>query len=181
MATADEAAALRAAGIGGAAARAWARCRAEELAVALGRRADVVAWRERFVGARCRRAARGVHVKLDTGMGRLGTRDPDEATRVAPASPPRRGRGWPALMTHFATADDDGDAFFDEQLARFAPGSAPLRERHPERSCTRPTRPRRCASPAAHFDMVRCGIAIYGMDPFQPRPGRAAASSRRSS
>ena len=47
------------------------------------RDADVVAWREAFV-ARWRRRGRprGVHVKLDTGMGRLGTRDP-EATRVA--------------------------------------------------------------------------------------------------
>ena len=25
--------------------------------------------------------------------------------------------------------------------------------------------------PAAHFDMVRCGIAIYGLDPFQGDPG----------
>ena len=31
------------------------------------------------------------------------------------------------------------------------------------------------------LDMVRCGIAIYGMDPFQARPGRHTASSRRSS
>ena len=28
---------------------------------------------------------------------------------------------------------------------------------------------------AAHFDMVRCGIAIYGLDPFQRGPGRARA------
>ena len=44
--------------------------------------ADVVAWREAFAAASPRiRAppAHGVHVKLDTGMGRLGTRDPEEA------------------------------------------------------------------------------------------------------
>ena len=48
----------------------------------------MVAWREGFADAVAARAggaggAVGVHVKLDTGMGRLGTRDPAEATRVA--------------------------------------------------------------------------------------------------
>ena len=67
-------------------------------------------------------------------------------------------------MTHFATADDD-PAFMREQLERFlAVGgqSAP---------CATPrTRPRRWASPAARLDMIRCGIAIYGMDPFHLDP-----------
>ena len=52
----------------------------EELAVAIAARADVVAWREEFVAALPPDLR--VHVKLDTGMGRLGTRDPDEASRV---------------------------------------------------------------------------------------------------
>src|SRR4051794_17892042 len=56
---------------------------AEELAIALEARADIVAWREDFVAALPSDAR--VHVKLDTGMGRLGTRDPDEASRVVAA------------------------------------------------------------------------------------------------
>ena len=70
-------------------------------------------------------AARGggsVHVKLDTGMGRLGTRDPAVATRVAEAARGDRRRLLAGAMTHFATADERGDAFFAAQLARFAPG-----------------------------------------------------------
>ena len=35
---------------------------------------------------------------------------------------------------------------------------------------TRPTAPRRCATRSRHFDMVRCGVAIYGLDPFQSDP-----------
>ena len=35
--------------------------------------------------------------------------------------------------------------------------------------------------PAAHFDMVRCGIAVYGMDPFGEDPARARWSRRLSS
>ena len=38
----------------------------------------------------------GVHVKLDTGMGRLGTRDPDEAARVAEAVAAAPDCGWRA-------------------------------------------------------------------------------------
>ena len=109
-----------------------------------------------------------MHVKLDTGMGRLGTRDPDEATRVA-----RAVGGAPRLelagaMTHFATADERGDDFFGEQLARFDAWAVPLRERHPgARRCTRPTRAALLRDPASHYDLVRRGVAIYGLDPFQ--------------
>ncbi len=53
----------------------------DELRIALDADADVVAWREEFVAALPHDAR--IHVKLDTGMGRLGTRDPAEATRVA--------------------------------------------------------------------------------------------------
>ena len=55
---------------------------AEELPVALEADADVVAWSERFIDLLGSGPAR-VHVKLDTGMGRLGTRDPGEAMRIA--------------------------------------------------------------------------------------------------
>src|SRR4051794_14230923 len=84
VATADEAAELRAAGI---AARivVLGALSPEEIGTALDAGADVVAWREEFVDAVAGRASAdrpvAVHVKLDTGMGRLGTRDPAEATR----------------------------------------------------------------------------------------------------
>src|SRR5215211_6197207 len=55
----------------------------EELAVAVRAGADVVAWREDFAAALPFDAR--AHVKLDTGMGRLGTRDMDEASRVVAA------------------------------------------------------------------------------------------------
>ena len=67
-----------------------------ELDVALAADADVVAWEEAFVAAVAARGGGAVHVKLDTGMGRLGTRDP--APRRA--SPRRQRRptacAWPA-------------------------------------------------------------------------------------
>jgi alanine racemase len=130
----------------------------DELGVAIDAEADVVAWSEEVA-----EAAPRVHVKLDTGMGRLGTRDRELALRLAARA------NTVGLMTHFATADELDDDLFDAQLKAFrafvddvarddvivhaANSAAALRE------------------PAARFDMVRCGVAIYGLDPFQADPG----------
>ena len=84
VATAEEARGLRAAGIEGPV-LVMGALSPEELEVALAARADVVAWREGFVEGLPPSAR--VHVKLDSGMGRLGTRDPEEATRVAERAP----------------------------------------------------------------------------------------------
>jgi alanine racemase len=141
----------------------------EELPLALEAGADVVAWREDFVD---RLDASGlparVHVKFDTGMGRLGTRDLEEALRVAGAVEAAQGLDLIGAMTHFATADDLGDEFFGRQLDRFAPFADELRERgalvHAANSAGT------LRSPDARLDLVRCGIAVYGMDPFGVDP-----------
>src|SRR5437588_2661506 len=85
VATANEAAELRDAGIDDRILIMGA-VSASELPIALAAGADLVAWTERFVDDLIagRPATRvGVHVKLDTGMGRLGTRGIGEALRVA--------------------------------------------------------------------------------------------------
>jgi alanine racemase len=133
---------------------------AEELAIALAARAEIVAWREDFVAALP--ADTRVHVKLDTGMGRLGTRDPDEASRVVAAL----GDRCAGLMTHFATADEDDQSFLDAQLARFNGWVA----RHPDVPVHAANSAAALQRPDARFDMVRCGIAVYGMDPFHHDP-----------
>jgi alanine racemase len=158
VATAGEAAGLRDAGIGGPLLVMGALTR-EELAVAVEAGADVLAWREEFV--RALPGGVGVHVKLDTGMGRLGTRDPDEATRVAELC----GSRLAGLMTHFATSDDDAE-FMELQLARFLEWTErfPGVLRHAANSAAA------LRGPAPRLDMIRCGIAIYGMDPFQRDP-----------
>ena len=168
VATADEARGLREAGLEGPV-LVMGALSPEELEVALAARADVVAWREAFVtglapGAR-------VHVKLDTGMGRLGTRDPDEATRVAEAVAAREDLSLVGAMTHFATADDDA-AFVAEQLAAFTPWARALKDAHPEILIHAANSAATLGEPAARFDLVRCGIAVYGMDPFGEDPAR---------
>jgi alanine racemase len=155
-ATAAEASALRAGGIEGSILVMGAVTRAE-LELCVEADADVVAWT-----ADVAEAAPRVHVKLDTGMGRLGTKDRGEALRLASRA------NVVGLMTHFATADERGDDYFAAQLEAFsefveAVGRDDLVVHAANSAAT-------LGDPAAHFDLVRCGIAIYGMDPFHENP-----------
>ena len=118
-------------------------------------------------------------MKLDTGMGRLGTKDPDEARRVADLIANSRGLELVGLMTHFATADEPGDTYFPAQLESFSRFAGKLRAVYPELLVHAANSAATYRDRAAHFDLVRCGIAIYGLDPFQENP-TAAGSSRRS-
>jgi alanine racemase len=173
--TAGEAAALREAGID-APVLVMGALSDEELPVAVAAGAELVAWTDSFV-ERLRRMRAGhadtpvrVHVKLDTGMGRLGTRDPAEAVLVAE----RIAAGAPTLelagaMTHFASADEDPD-FTALQLARFTPFVLSLRERWPGIVAHAANSAATLREPASHFDLVRCGIAIYGCDPMNQDP-----------
>jgi alanine racemase len=146
----------------------------QELPVALAARAEVVAWNERFVADLevAASAPVAVHVKLDTGMGRLGTRDVQEALDVAE----RVLAGSPLLelagaMTHFATADEDQE-FLARQLEIFRPFAAKLRTRRPEIVVHAANSAATLVEPASHFDLVRCGIAIYGCDPMNSDPAQ---------
>jgi alanine racemase len=166
---AGEVAALRAAGID-APILVMGALTASELDAALAARAAVVAWDEDFVGAVAARGGGDVHVKLDTGMGRLGTRDVHAATRVAEAAAAADGVILAGAMTHFATADERGDAFFGEQLARFEAWAAPLQRAYPEIVLHAANSAATLRDRAAHFDLVRTGVAIYGLDPFGEDP-----------
>ncbi|HEX8066011.1 MAG TPA: alanine racemase [Thermoleophilaceae bacterium] len=145
----------------------------DDLDAALAARADVVAWTPELVDAL---GARGgparVHVKLDSGMGRLGTRDPDEARALCERVAGDERLELAGLMTHFATADEPGDEHFPDQLRSFAPLAREVRERWPGTPVHAANSAATYRDPAAHFDMVRCGIAAYGLDPFHEDPAR---------
>src|ERR687887_1332565 len=95
-----------------------------------------------------------VHLKLDTGMGRYGLSE-------LPA-PPAEVVG---LMTHLATADGDLD-FARAQLERFRAATDEFGNltRHAANSAAV------LRLPESHFDAARCGIAIYGLSPFNTDP-----------
>ncbi len=170
VAAAHEARELRAAGIDDVPILVLGALSSEELDVALAARADIAIWREETVGAVAVRGGGRVHVKLDTGMGRLGTRDAGEALRVAAAAVAAPGVELVGAMTHFATADEPGDAFFGEQLARFEPWVADMRAAHPGIVVHAANSAATLRDPASHFDLVRTGVALYGLDPFGEDP-----------
>jgi alanine racemase len=148
-----------------------------EVDVALGAVAEVAVWREGFLEQLAGAAQRfgvtpRVHVKYDTGMGRLGAKDPAgvEALLERAAGDPRvvlRG-----LWTHFATADERDDAFLAEQLERFLALAQPARERYPDLLLHAANSAATLREPRAHLDMVRCGVSLYGLDPFGSDPAK---------
>jgi alanine racemase len=89
---------------------------------------------------------------------------------VADAAAGARGMRLVGGMTHFATADDRDDPFFGEQLARFAAWAGELRARHPGVVLHAANSAATLREPAAHFDLVRPGVAVYGLDPFGVDP-----------
>lgn len=107
----------------------------------------------------------GVHVKVDTGMGRLGcsVRETSRLAEAIAASPEVRIDG---LMTHLACADADELGATDEQLARFDEATRRVREaglepglRHAANSAAL------LRSERARLDVVRPGIALFGVSP----------------
>ncbi|MDE3070748.1 MAG: alanine racemase, partial [Acidobacteriota bacterium] len=178
VATAQEALELRRGGIAGPPVLIMGLTQGAELEAALRASCDVVVWREEHVddlertesvlgesgGAR-------VHVKLDTGMGRLGTRDPEAALRIAARVAAADGMRLAGVMTHLATADELEDGgFFARQIETFRPFADRVRAEHPGTIAHAANSAAVLRSHDAHFDMVRCGIALYGMDPFGTDP-----------
>ena len=74
------------------------------------------------------------------------------------------------LMTHFATADEIGDEHFPRQLERFTAFAERMKPDHPDAIVHAANSAATLREPASHFDMVRCGIAVYGLDPFNADP-----------
>ena len=107
-----------------------------------------------------------VHLKVDTGMHRVGAA-PDQVVELARAVEQERGLRLHGLWTHLAVAEDrDQDGCTAEQLRRFEE----VRDRLAGAGINPPllhaaNSAGAIAHPAARYDMVRCGIAVYGYSP----------------
>ncbi len=119
------------------------------------------------------RSAR-VHLKVDTGMGRIGVA-PQDAVALARALAALPGVALEGCFTHFATAHeaDLGPAraqlqTFRAVLASLEASGIPVRLRHAANTAGV------LALPDAQFDLVRCGVGIYGIPPAPHLADRAA-------
>ncbi len=106
-----------------------------------------------------------VHVKVNTGMNRLGVR-PQNAPALLGAFRELPGLQVEGIFTHFATSDELDKSYAELQFARFAEllaelAAAGLRPpvAHAANSAALLTMPQ------THLDLVRSGIALYGLDP----------------
>ncbi|HXS46738.1 MAG TPA: alanine racemase [Solirubrobacterales bacterium] len=147
----------------------------EELDTALEAGSEIAVWRHGFldfVAARARahgRPAR-VHVKHDSGMGRLGNRDPAEVLSLLRACAESPSLEPVGVWTHLATADEPDSEFFAEQLDRFAAVATAAKDEFPEVTVHAANSAAVFRDRRSHFDMARCGVAVYGLDPFQGDP-----------
>jgi alanine racemase len=159
-----------------------------EVDIVLSAGSEVAIWREGFRALLADRArAQGrparVHIKYDSGMGRLGNPDPAEVLALARACDADPSLVLAGVWTHFATADEPESEFFDEQLRRFEAVVAAVKAEFPAVIAHAANSAAVFRDRGSHFDMARCGVAVYGLDPFQGDPaahGLVPALSLRS-
>ncbi len=125
-------------------------------------RADMISW----LAQECHRQKKDafVHLKVDTGMGRIGVRTDDEAQAVLDALQAAPQVKLTGAYTHFADADSSQKRFTLSQLAAFEHITVKLPQgilRHAANSAAT------LRFPHTHFDMVRPGIALYGCPPVK--------------
>lgn len=128
---------------------------------------EIAVWTPEGAAAAAEAGIRRIHLKLDSGMGRLGARPDAVAALAEAAADPRLD--VVGLMTHFATADEtsgENAGFMVEQLVRFRAMTGPLLDRFPQAVLHAANSAATLRSAETHFDLVRCGIAVYGCDPF---------------
>lgn len=112
------------------------------------------------------------HLKVDTGMGRVGAH-PDDAVALARAVGDASGLELASVFTHFAVADEPDNPTTEIQTERYrsvlralADAGIDVPLRHAANTAGA------IAHPDARFDLVRCGIGIYGLDPSPALHGR---------
>jgi alanine racemase len=161
---------------------------AEDVDIVLSAGSEVTVWHEdfrRLLADRARAQGRParVHVKYDSGMGRLGNPDPEVVLALARACDADPSLQLAGVWTHFATADELDSGFFDEQLGRFEAVAAAVKAEFPAAIAHAANSAAVFRDRRSHFDMARCGVAVYGLDPFQGDPaerGLVPALSLRS-
>jgi len=107
-----------------------------------------------------------VHLKVDTGMGRLGVM-PEQLVELAEGVDKSGCLRIVGLMTHFACAEDPSmDGFTASQIELFKAAVSDLRKMgHKDIICHAAATAGAARFPESCFDMVRIGLGLYGVYP----------------
>jgi alanine racemase len=111
-----------------------------------------------------------VHVKVDTGMHRLGFM-PDEAVDAIAKIASMEGLVLEGVFTHFAKADEADPSYTFGQFEKFKRILSEIEARGihiPIKHCA--NSPTILRFPEMHLDMVRPGIILHGLDPSDEVP-----------
>jgi alanine racemase len=174
--TLEEALELRGAGIG-APLLSWLHLPDEDFAPAVAAGIDLSAASRAHLAAvvdGARRAGRParVHLKIDTGLSRNGAQPADWSGLLddAVAAAAEGSAEIVAVWSHLAHADAPEHPMLDVQAARLTTAWRAARERglFPMRHLANSAAT--LARPDLHFDLVRPGIAVYGLDPLERPP-----------
>ncbi len=114
-----------------------------------------------------------VHLKLDTGMGRLGAM-PEDACGLAKLITDSDSLELAGVMTHLGRAGESDKTHARAQLAVFDRALGEIRATGIDPGVVHAANTAAAMHiPESRYDMVRCGIAIYGLDPSleSPLPG----------
>lgn len=112
-----------------------------------------------------------VHLKIDTGMRRIGC-EPEDASRLAALISQTPGVRLVGVMSHLPVSDDpEGSDFTASQIARFRDLASALEAEHGQLTKHLANSGGILAHPDSWFDLVRPGVMAYGNypDPQTPR------------
>ena len=119
-------------------------------------------WLEHVLAVESDLSGLTVHLKIDSGMGRIGFRSASEAEE-AQTILKKHGANVEGIFTHFATADEESDSYFKQQLACFKEILNGLQEVpeivHASNSATT------LWHAETIFNAVRMGDSMYGLNP----------------
>ncbi len=120
------------------------------------------------------------HLKVDSGMNRIGVRAEAAAT-FALGLTDFPGLELEGTFTHFATADVAGDWEVERQFDRFTGTLAEMRTEGLNPGIVHAANsPATILYPETHLDMVRCGLSIYGLYPSGAARERVELAPARS-
>lgn len=104
-----------------------------------------------------------LHIKLDTGLGRNGFSIAELDQLIDKLA----GRELAGVFSHLSNTSEQEDRkqkeIFDQAVERIRRGGVAIGERHLAASAAS------ISYPDFHYDMVRCGIAVYGLNPFEDK------------